>query len=414
MFQATSLHCSTTVGNIVGKLLKLPKMAISNKLNISAIKSAKAENKPYRLSDGKGLFLLVNPNGAKWWRFHYRFQNKQKTLSMGVFPEVGLAKARDKISEARQLLADGMDPSEKRKESKSHSINNFKAVALKWIELKSNKWKDSHTAEVRRTLELNIFPFIGDKHIGSISTQEIIKVLKVVESRGSLEMLNKLRQRCNGVFVYAKVMGIIESNPVEGIEMVLKTPVRKNFNSIQPSELPELINAMKTAPMEPVTKVGLWIALYTFQRVNEIRFAEWSEFDFEKQLWTIPSERMKMKREHIVPLPNQAVKLFLELKPITGHSPYVFASSHKPQKQPFSENAMLFALYRMGFRGRMTVHGFRHLGSTTLNEMGYDSRYIEKQLSHEDRNTIRGAYNKAEYLSERVDMMQFWANFIDQ
>ncbi len=390
-------------------------MTASNKLNISSIKSAKPKDKPYRLSDGKGLFLLINPNGSKWWRFHYRYIGKQKTLSMGVFPEVGLADARKKISEARKLLADGVDPSIERKEEKltNQEQNSFKNIAFQWLDLKSSKWSDGHTNGVKRSLELNIFPFIGNILINEISTQKMIAVLKQVEKRGSLEILKKLRQRCNGIFTYAKVMGLIDNNPVEGIEMVLKSNVRKNFNSIRLEELPELINAINSEPLELTTKVGLWLAIYTLQRTSEIRFATWDEFDLNKKLWTIPAERMKMKREHVVSLPHQAIELLQELKELTGTYTFVFSSSRKPYNKPFSENAMLFALYRMGFRGRMTVHGFRHLGSTSLNEQGFDSRYIEKQLSHEDRNKVRGAYNKAEYLSERTEMMQWWADYLN-
>lgn len=389
-------------------------MSASNKLNISSIKSAKPKKKPYRLSDGRGLFLLINPNGSKWWRFHYRFLGKQKTLSMGVFPEVGLADARQKITEARILLNQGVDPSSQRKEQKQsiEESNNFENIAHQWIDLKSSKWKDTHTEKVKRSLELDIFPFIGKIPIKDITTPQIISILKKVEKRGALEALKKLRQRCNGIFLYAKVMGLIDNNPVEGIEMVLKSNIRQNFNSIKLEELPELINAINSEPLDITTRVGLWLAMYTLQRTSEIRFATWDEFDFDKKLWTIPAERMKMKREHIVPLPNQVIELLLELKDVTGEYTYVFSSLRKPYDKPFSENAMLFALYRMGFRGRMTVHGFRHLGSTSLNEEGFDSRYIEKQLSHEDRNKVRGAYNKAEYLSERVEMMQWWANYL--
>lgn len=390
-------------------------MSASNKLNISSIKSAKPKNKPYRLSDGKGLFLLINPNGSKWWRFHYRFSGKQKTLSMGVFPDISLAQARTKIDEARKLLATNIDPSVERKKANTanDTQNHFKSIAESWLELKASKWSEGHTKEVKRTLELNIFPFIGQTPIKDISTTKIISILKHVEKRGSLEMLKKLRQRCNGIFLYAKVMGLIDNNPVEGIEMVLKSNIRQNFNSIKLEELPELINAINSEPLDITTRVGLWLAMYTLQRTSEIRFATWDEFDFDKKLWTIPAERMKMKREHIVPLPSQVIELLLELKEVTGEYTYVFSSLRKPYDKPFSENAMLFALYRMGFRGRMTVHGFRHLGSTSLNEEGFDSRYIEKQLSHEDRNKVRGAYNKAEYLSERIEMMQWWADRLE-
>ncbi len=386
------------------------------KLNISTIKNAKASGKPKRLSDGKGLYLLVNPNGSKWWRLDYRINGKRKTLSMGVFPDVGLADARAKMLEAKSLIAKGIDPSEQRQEKQAHQkgSNSFEIVSKEWIDTKTTEWTDKHTKAVITSLENNIYPHIGHIPINEITPMKMLEVLKHIESRGSLEMLKKTRQRCNAVFVHAKFKGLIDSNPAEGISQVLKKHTVKNYLSIKLKELPELVNAINTYPLEPTTKAGLLIALYTFQRTNEIRFARWNEIDFEQSLWTIPAERMKMKREHVVPLSKQAIQVLKDLKPLTGHYELVFASSHRPESQPMSENAMLYALYRMGFHSRMTVHGFRHLASTSLNEMGFDGRWVEKQLSHEDKNAVRGTYNKAQYLPERTKMMQEWADFVDR
>ncbi|WP_179952306.1 tyrosine-type recombinase/integrase [Marinicella rhabdoformis] len=396
------------------------KCTTTMKLNISTINALKHEKKQYKVFDGGGLFLLVHPNGSKYWRLNYRYQGKQKTIALGVFGKgadhITLAKARQLAQEVKKLLAEGKDPSEEKKEqtAKTKGTNSFETIARQWIDSKSEQWTERHTKAVLKTLEQNIFPYIGTDPINTITSQKLLATLRRIEKRGSLEMLKKIRQRCNGIFVFAKISGLIESNPAEGISQVLKTHKANNHRSINLSELPELVNAINTFTLEPTTKTGLLIALYTFQRTNEIRFAQWHEFDFEAGKWSIPAARMKMKRDHVVPLSKQAIEALKSLQPITGHYPFVFASTHKPNTQPFSENAMLFALYRMGFNGRHTVHGCRHLASTTLNEMGFDSRWIEKQLSHEDKNTIRGTYNKAEYMPERTKMMQQWADFVDQ
>lgn len=385
------------------------------KLNISTIKNAKAKDKPKRLSDGKGLYLLVNPNGSKWWRLDYRINGKRKTLSMGVFPDVTLAQARDKTLKAKALIAKGIDPSEQRQERKAHEkgSNTFESIGKEWIATRTPEWTPRHIKSVKASLEKNIFPHIGHQAINEITPAQFLAVLRRIESRGSLEMLKKVRQRCEAIFNHAKFHGLIDANPADGVSKMLKKHRAKNYSNIKLKELPELVNAINTYPLEPTTKAGLLIALYTFQRTNEIRFAQWDEIDLEQGLWTIPAERMKMRREHVVPLSKQVVEVFKSLKPLTAHYPFVFASSHKPESQSMSENAMLYALYRIGFHGRMTVHGFRHLASTSLNEMGFDGRWIEKQLSHEDKNAVRGTYNKAQYLPERIKMMQQWADFVD-
>lgn len=360
---------------------------------------------------------MVHPNGSKYWRLKYRLAGKEKTIALGVHGKggVSLKAARLKAQELKKMIAQGIDPAQSKQEDKleQSGANRFGHIAEEWIATKQTEWTDNYAKEVRRSLKRHVLPYIGDCPIDQITPLLLLEMLKRIENKGHLEMLRKVRRQCNSVFIYAKFKGLVVSNPAEGVEQVLKKHQIKNHNSIKLKELPDLLQAITNHPLEPTTKAGLLVALYTFQRTSEIRFARWEEIDTERALWTIPAERMKMRREHIIPLSRQALQAFESLRPLTAGYPFVFASSQHPQSRPMSENAMLYALYRMGFYGRMTVHGFRHLASTTLNELGFDFRWIEKQLSHEDRNKVRGTYNKAEYLPERAKMMQHWADFVD-
>jgi len=387
------------------------------KLSDTKIKALKPKAKQFKASDTgavKGLFLLVHPNGSKYWRMSYTLNKKRNTYAIGAYPDISLTDARKLARSAREVIAQGKDPiSERNKQESKGNQNTFIHVASEWHRTNQIKWKPNHSHDVWRTLDANIFRYLGDMPINTITTSKLLAVLRRIESRGSLTILKKVRQWTNQIFIYAKVTGLIESNPAEGLETVVQTPKGGSHNSINLKELPELIKTIQARQMEPTTKAGLMLALYTFLRTSELRNARWPEIDFDKAQWTVPAERMKMNRDHVVPLSKQAMDVLRHLKPLTGHYPFVFASFHKPDKQPMSNNAMLRSLYRMGYGGRMTVHGFRHLASTSLNELGFDGRHIEKQLSHEDKNTIRGTYNKAEYLPERAKMMQFWANFVD-
>ncbi len=385
------------------------------KLNISTIKNAKAKDKPKRFSDGKGLYLLVNPNGSKWWRLDYRINGKRKTLSMGVFPDVNLAQAREKMMEAKALIAQGIDPSENKKQAKEKRDGkyNFRNIAILWRnESVANKeWSRNHELKVWRTLEMNVFPYFGHKDIKDISAPEIKEVLKLMEKRGATELLKKVKQRCSAVFNYAISEGLTDNNPT--LALKFRKHIAENHNHITYQDLPELVQSIEHGNLAPTVKAGLKIALLTFQRTHEIRFAQWQHIDFDTGLWHIPATIMKMKRDHIVPLSKQAVAILKGLQPITGHYKYVFASNVDPDKKPMNSNALINALYALGWKHRMTTHGFRHLASTVLHECGFDPRHIEKQLSHENKNTIAGTYNKAEYLAERIKMMQFWADLID-
>jgi len=377
--------------------------------------NVKPKDKIYKLTDGKGLNVTIYPNGSKYWRLNYRFNNKQKTLALGVFPYVTLAQARIKAFKAKSMIAQGIDPSEVRKKEKAISKGTtlFKNIAQSWFETKKRKWSEKHAQKVWRSLEDNILNHIGHKPIETIKSVEITKVLKIIEKRGSLEQLSKIRQRCNNIFIFAKAKDLIISNPVEGLEIVLKEHTSKNFNHIKVEELPELVKSVDSLEADPTTKTGLILALHTFLRTSEIRFLTWDCINFEKRLLTVPKNLMKMKREHLVPMTDKVIEVLRALQPITGHYNYIFASTKQPELKPFSNNAMLFALYRLGWKGRTTVHGFRHLASTTLREAGFQRQVVEKQLSHETKNKVEARYNKAEYLTDRTKMMQFWSDFIN-
>ncbi len=384
------------------------------KLTDTVIKSLKPEKKLYKITDGKGLNITVHPNGGKYWRLSYRFGGKQKTLALGVYPYITLAQARLKAFEAKSLIANDIDPGEVRKKEKQtlKGTNSFKNVAQSWFDTKKLKWKEKHAASVWKSLEDNIFNEIGDKSIDKITSKQVMKPLKAIEKRGSLEQLNKIRQRCHNIFVFAKAQELVNDNPVEGLEILLKEHTSSNFNHIKIDELPELVTDIKSLDGEITTRVGLELALHTFLRTRELRFLTWNCVDFENRMITVKKEFMKMKREHLVPMSDRVVDLLTELKPFTGQYDYVFASSRKPEK-PFSENAMLYALYGKGWKGRATVHGFRHLASTTLRKLGHKRQVVEKQLSHETGNKVEARYNKAEYLDDRAKMMKHWSSIIE-
>jgi len=385
------------------------------KLTITQIKAFKPKAKQYKVSDGQGLNLVIHPNGSKYWRLFYRFEGKQKTLALGVFPVVSLADARQKTLEAKTKVAKGIDPSttKKLKKQKRDGKHSFKAIAKMWRTecMENQEWSPQHEAKVWRTLEMNIFPYVGDKDIKDIAAPEFKEVLKKMEQRGATELLKKVKQRCSAVFNYAISEGMTDNNPT--LALKFRKHIAENHNHITYKDLPELIQSIETGNLTPTVKAGLKIALLTFQRTQEIRFAEWQHIDLDTGLWHIPAATMKMKREHIVPLSTQAIDVLKDLQVITGRYKYVFASNVEPDIKPMNSNALINALYALGWKNRMTTHGFRHLASTTLHEYGFDPRHVEKQLSHENKNVIAGTYNKAEYLAERIKMMQVWADLID-
>ena len=395
---------------------KLPAKCTVMPLTDTAIRNTKSREKPFKLADGGGLYLLVNPNGSRYWRMDYQFEGKRKLLAVGVYPAVGLSAARKRRDEAREKLAAGLDPSaekkaEKRK-AKCQASNTFEAVAREWLD--RQEWAAGYTSRVISQIEADIFPALGARAIVEIEAPELLEALRKVESRGALEIAKRLRQICGQIFRYAIVTGRAKRDPSADLKGALKVNGRaKHHRALPKTELPAFLKALSAYDGEAQTKLALQLTVLTFVRTGELRGARWHEFedlDGPSPLWRIPPERMKMRTEHLVPLSRQAVQALNELRPLCGGSPYLFPSPGK--EKVMSNNTMLYALYRMGYHGRATVHGFRALASTTLNEMGFQPDWIERQLAHEERNKIRAAYNHAQHLAERRGMMQAWGDHL--
>lgn len=387
------------------------------KLTARQISTAKPTEKPYKLSDGGGLYLLVNPNGSRYWRMKYRYAGKEKLLSIGVYPDVTLAEARDKRTEAKRMLAAGDDPSEVKqaaREAKSLAVNNsFELLALEWHEHKKPNWSSGYADDILEYLRKDIFPYIGKKAVTDIKPITMLSVLKKMEERGVLDKLKKTRQACRQIFTYAIITGRAEFNPVADLAGALKTPKQQHFPHLMPAQIGPFIQAVNAYTGSKVTRAATLLLMYTSVRTIELRASEWAEFDLDNDLWQIPKERMKMRRPHLVPLSRQVKLHLLELKEITGWGKYVFPGRNDARK-PMSEASINQVIKRIGFSGKVTGHGFRHTMSTVLHEKGFNSAWIEAQLAHADRNTIRGTYNHAQYLDGRREMLQWYADYLDE
>jgi integrase len=386
-------------------------------LSDAKARNAKPKAKPYKISDGGGLFLLIKPSGSKYWRLRYFFAGKEKMLALGVYPDVTLAVARERRTQAQKQLATGNDPGEVRKEAKllatAKRLNSFESVAREWLDKRKHEWAPI-TAEVARDrIEQHIFPKLGQRPIADITPPEVLAMLRVVEDRGTLETARRVMQLSGKIFMYAIATGRAERNPVPDLRGALKTPVVKHRTFLAASELPPYLKKLEAYDGSLQTRLGLRLLLLTFVRTIELRGAQWTEIDWDKAEWRIPAERMKMREQHIVPLSTQAVNVLRQLEMLSGQRQYLFPNEHNP-KTFMSENTMLFALYRMGYRSRATGHGFRSTASTILNEHGFRADVIERQLAHSERDTVRAAYNHAQYLPERREMMQWWADYLDK
>lgn len=391
-------------------------------LTDTAIRNAKPAETPFKISDGGGLHLIVKPNGARLWRMAYRFAGKQKTLALGAYPAVSLQKARSERENARKLLADGVDPSVKKRRdrltAKVSANTTLKSVALEWLDNRRQAIDSDYADAILRRLETDIFPALGTRPIADIDAQELLQVLRRVEKRGALEQVRKLRQTVGQVVRYAILTGRAKHDFTTALNGALKPKGRERHHTAMPREdLPAFLRALDTYDGDPRTAIALRLVVLTMTRTTELRASQWSEFenlDGSEPLWRIPAQRMKMKTEHLVPLPLQAVEALRELRALPGsnNSPCLFPS---PSREGFmSNNTMLFGLYRLGYHSRATVHGFRGLASTILNEMGFNSDWIERQLAHDERDQVRGAYNAAQYLPGRRAMLQHWAEWLDE
>jgi len=386
-----------------------------------SLSDAKARNakplvKPYKMSDGEGLFLVIATTGSKYWRLRYYFAGKEKLLALGVYPEVSLGDARERRAQAQKALAAGKDPGEVKKEAKRLAVlkneNAFELVAREWFEQRKHEWADNSARSFLKRLEGHILPKLGQRPIADITAPEILSMLRVVEGRGALDTAQRLMQMCGQIFMYAIATGRVERNPVPDLRGALKTPVTKHHSYLKADDLPGFLHRLNAYDGGLVTKLALRFLLLTFVRTTELRAAVWDEIDFDKAEWRIPAERMKMKETHIVPLSRQAVATLRELQKHTGNQQYVFPNQHNLLTF-MSENTMLYALYRMGYHSRTTGHGFRSTASTILNEHGFQPDVIERQLAHCERNKVRAAYNYAQYMPERRKMMQWWADYLD-
>lgn len=392
-------------------------------LTATQVQKAKPKDKVYDLNDGKGLMLRITPSGAKTWFLNYRkpFTQKRTMISIGSFPETSLKQARKKRDEYRSLVAQDIDPKEYKDELEKAQqeayTNTFRVVMDKWLDSKGNKVTPSYTAKIRRILELYILPSLGDKPVHLLKATDFISALRPVEDLGKLETLKRAIQYLNGVMNYAVNYGLIVSNPAQAIGEVFKKPVREHMATLKPEELPDLMSALNRANIKHQTRCLVEWQLHTMTRPNEAVGAKWSEIDFEQKLWAIPAERMKgrkeKKREHIVPLTKQTLALLDFMRPISGHRDFIFPNDKDPRK-PMSSQTVNMALKRMGFQGRLVSHGLRALASTTLNEQGFNGDVIEACLAHIDKNEVRKAYNRTQYLEQRVKVMAWWSEHIEQ
>lgn len=386
-------------------------------LTDAQVRNAKPKPKFYRLRDGNSLFLHIDPNGGKYWRFMYRFAEKQKTLSLGTYPDISLGDAREKTLNARKALTNGIDPGAKKQEEKRlavfNSENTFEAVAKEWYETNKSLWTPNHAERLWRRIELHLVSQIGKRPISDISSLEILGVIRKVENRGTTEVSHRLLQTCGVIFRYAVVTKRAAYNPVPDLRGALKPHKAKNYPTITAKEIPALMQALDKAKTSNQNKIAVRLLMLTFVRTGELRQAKWEDVDFEAKEWRLPAHTTKMRDEHIVPLSKQVLKLLKELKSTTGKGDLLFPPQQRRRHMLMSENTINQLLKRMGYKGKLVGHGFRALASTTLNEMGYPADVIERQLAHAERNKIRAAYNRAEYLPQRIAMMQTWANLID-
>lgn len=388
-------------------------------LTVAEVKQKRDLEKPLKLSDGHGLFLLVKPDNKKYWRLAYRFNGKQKTLALGVYPDVSLADARESRDDARKLLAKDIDPGENRKATKTartgQNSNSFEIVAREWFINQSTVWVPSHADKIIRRLERDIFPWLGANPIASITAQQLLIAARRIEERGVKETARRALLNCSQVFRYAIATGRAERDPVPDLKGALQPVKTTHFATmIDPKAIGQLLRAIDEYHGSFITKCALQLAPMVFVRPGELRAAEWAEIDLDAAEWNIPAERMKMRTAHLVPLSRQAVDILRELYPLTGGGKYVF-SSEQTSTRPMSENTLNFALRRMGFaKNEISVHGFRAMARTLLDELLHiRPDYIEHQLAHAVRDPNGRAYNRTSHLPERRDMMQIWADYLD-
>ena len=394
------------------------------KLTAIQVRSATPKDKPYKLTDALGLYLHVAVSGKKTWRYRYRLAGTESTYVMGEYPQMNLEEARKGRAKAREQVKAGINPSRERKDNKQETIDNkkealqskencFEAVALEWISRQKERWSKAHADAVRATLEHDAFPLLGGRPVDSITPPMILELIKNIESRGALEIAQKALQRVNAVLRHAVQNGLATNNPASDMRGILKPRKVRHMTALSREDMPEFLRALHKADIHATTRLALKFTILTAARSGEVRGATWDEIKLEDKIWRIPAERMKMDSPHNVPLSKQAIAILVRVARLYGQEGLVFPGIRNNSRQ-LSENTMLYALYRMGYHSKATVHGFRAVFSTIANEAGYDGDVIEKALAHEERNRVRAAYHRSEYLEQRRELMQWWADYLQQ
>ncbi|EIL8751461.1 tyrosine-type recombinase/integrase [Salmonella enterica] len=379
---------------------------------------SKALEKDLTLHDGDGLFLIVKTSGKKLWRFRYqRPATKQRTMmGLGAFPALSLADARGLRADYLALLANGIDPqiqAEVAEEQQQIALDSiFSTVAANWFQLKSKNVTPDYAKDIWRSLEKDVFPAIGEITVQQIKARTLVEALEPIKARGALETVRRLVQRINEIMIYAVNTGLIDANPASGIGMAFEKPKKQNMPTLRPEELPTLMRSLVMSNLSVPTRCLIEWQLLTLVRPSEASGARWEEIDLDAKLWTIPAERMKAKREHIIPLSHQALDILEIMKPISAHREHVFPSRNDP-KQPMNSQTANAALKRIGYGGKLVAHGLRSIASTTLNEAGFNADVIEASLAHSDKNEVRRAYNRTTYLNKRIELMQWWGDYVE-
>ncbi|MFD2256878.1 tyrosine-type recombinase/integrase [Luteolibacter algae] len=386
-------------------------------LNETKIRKVNSNGKAIKLNDGDGLYLLVHANGSKYWQFRYAFAGKAKVLSIGKYPEVSLVEARDRKIDAQRLLRDFIDPSSHKLQQKMlvtyQHRNTFFAVAEEWLNRNKVVWTPRHADRTWRRLEIHVFPDLGKRPISEIKPMELLWVIQKIEATGVTDTCVRILKICSAIFRFGIVTGRLEHNPALNLRGALKPYRETHFPALKARELPSFLGELDKLNTSEQNKIAFRTLLMTAVRSGELRHSRWEDVDLEAGEWRIPAEMMKMREEHIVPLSSQVISLLEQLRAMTGNGPWLFPSQQGRVHAIMSENTINSMIRRMGYKGKVVGHGFRSMFSTTLNEHGFNRDAIERQLAHMERNGVRAAYNRAEYLPERRFMMQWWADFIE-
>ena len=388
-------------------------------LTNTQVQKAKPKGKEYNLADGDGLQLRVKPNGSKLWLFNYRrpYTKSRTNISLGTYPAVSLAEARNKRQSMQTLLADNVDPKahqeEQAREQKDALQNTLSELSGRWMAVKRTQVSLDYADDIERSLELHILPALGKVPASQLRAARVIEILKPIEAKGSLETIKRLCQRLNEIMVYAVNTGVLEVNPLSGIRQAFETPEPRNMPTIKPDQLSAFMQTLSRASIKLTTRYLIEWQLHTITRPGEASRARWDEIDLADDVWRVSPETMKMKREHVVPLTEQTKTILEAMQPLSGHREYIFPADRNPNHHIHPQTANV-ALKRMGYHGVLVAHGLRSLASTVLNEQGFDPDVIEAALAHVDSNSVRRAYNRADYLERRKPLMNWWSNFIVQ